>query len=402
MSPSRLVCPCCCSAFGIHYRCETVISFTLLQHIVLVQGLLLAVSLGLFFAHGLWLAWYGRRYQPLLERTQATIGTVVLGGTALPPTEYEWLCALPVRLQIRLFTHLAPSLSGAKKQQLTALAHASGLLAWAATRCRSQWWWRRLQGARLFTLLGGGEHVVPVLFLDRAALVRAQAAEWAVEHPTPAVIKVLLLLLGDAESLCRFAAQDALVRLGPLVAEPLVHLLGVYHRVGHLWPLRMTAGIETALEVAVGLADARFFSPALTLCHSATPGVRALAATLLGALGGREGVEVLTALLDDDVPEVRAAEVLTALLDDDVPEVRAAAARALGKLRYWPAAAALATLLRDRAWDVRREVGLALRSLGPPGLLFLHRSLQDADRFAADMARHMLDLPDMASPKAPV
>jgi HEAT repeat protein len=82
--------------------------------------------------------------------------------------------------------------------------------------------------------------------------------------------------------------------------------------------------------------------------------------------------------------------------------VRTAAARALGKLRYRPAAAALATLLRDRAWDVRREVGLALRSLGPPGLLFLHRSLQDADRFAADMARHMLDLPDMAGPKAPV
>src|SRR5437763_15967113 len=79
MSPSRLVCPCCCSAFGIHYRCETVISFTLLQHIVLVQGILLAVSLGLFFAHGLWLAWYERRYQLLLERAQATIGTVVLG-----------------------------------------------------------------------------------------------------------------------------------------------------------------------------------------------------------------------------------------------------------------------------------------------------------------------------------
>ena len=96
----------------------------------------------------------------------------------------------------------------------------------------------------------------------------------------------------------------------------------------------------------MGLAVARFFSPALTLCHSATPGMRALAATLLGALGGREGVEVLTALLNDDVPEVRTA-----------------AARALGKLRYWPAAAALATLLRDRAWDVRREVGLALRSL---------------------------------------
>ena len=54
------------------------ISFTLLQHIVLV--ILLAVSLGLFFAHGLWLAWYKRRYQLLLERAQAIIVTAVLRG----------------------------------------------------------------------------------------------------------------------------------------------------------------------------------------------------------------------------------------------------------------------------------------------------------------------------------
>ena len=226
------------------------ISFTLLQHIVLVQGILLAVSLGLFFAHRLWLAWYGRRYQPLLERTQATIDTVVLGGTALPPTEYEWLCALPVRLQIRLFTHLAPSLSGAKKQQLTELAHALGLLARAATRCRSQWWWRRLQGARLFTLLGGGEHVVPLLFLDRAALVRAQAAEWAVEHPTPAVINALLLLLGDAESLCRLAAQDALVV--PTVFDADRKSVGQIARDARALAERVRAGVITPPELSSG------------------------------------------------------------------------------------------------------------------------------------------------------
>ena len=85
-----------------------------------------------------------------------------------------------------------------------------------------------------------------------------------------------------------------------------------------------------------------------------------------------------------------------------MPEVRAAAAQALGKLRHWPAAAALAALLRDRAWEVRRAAGFALRALGAPGLLFLRRSLQDTDRYAADMARHVLGLPDPAGPTVPV
>ena len=35
-----------------------VMSFTLLRHVLLVQGILLVVILGLFLAHGLWLAWY--------------------------------------------------------------------------------------------------------------------------------------------------------------------------------------------------------------------------------------------------------------------------------------------------------------------------------------------------------
>ncbi len=350
------------------------LTLTFLRHLLVGQGILLAVLGGLFVGHGLWLAWYTRRCQPLLERAQ-TLVTAVLQGATLPEAERLWLGALPVQLQIRLLTRLAPSLRGAQKQQLMRLAQASGLLTRAARYCRSPWWWRRLHGARLLTLLGGGEQVIPALFVDRAALVRAQAAVWAVEHPTPAVLQPLLTLLGDVDSLCRLMAQDALLHLGPLVVEPLLHVLS----------LPTGPQVETALVVAVGLADARFVSPTLTLCHSATPGVRALAATLLGVLGGREGVERLTALLDDDAPEVRAA-----------------AAQALGKLHHWPAAAALAALLRDRAWEVRRAAGFALRALGAPGVLFLRRSRRDTDRFAADMARHVLDLPDLAGPGVPV
>ena len=94
----------------------------------------------------------------------------------------------------------------------------------------------------------------------------------------------------------------------------------------------------------------------------------------------------------------RGVEVLVELLGDSTPEVRAAAARALGKLAHWPVAATLATLLRDRAWDVRREAGLALRALGAPGTLLLRRSLAHADPFTVDMARQILDLPEPAGP----
>ena len=84
---------------------------------------------------------------------------------------------------------------------------------------------------------------------------------------------------------------------------------------------------------------------------------------------------------------------LCGLLSDPEPDVRAAAAHALARLRHWPAAASLAQLLHDPAWDVRYAAGLSLRALGGPGLLFLRRSTTDADAFAAEMATHVLDLP---------
>jgi hypothetical protein len=35
-----------------------------------------------------------------------------------------------------------------------------------------------------------------------------------------------------------------------------------------------------------------------------------------------------------------------------------------------------------------------MRRLGSPGLLMLRRALDDPDRFAADIARQVLDMPD--------
>ena len=134
------------------------------------------------------------------------------------------------------------------------------------------------------------------------------------------------------------------------------------------------------MVVAAGLAEPRFAGPALRLCRDPIPETRALAAGLLGQLGGSEAVAVLTELMGDSDSAVRAA-----------------AARALGNLNHWPAAPDLARALRDRAWDVRREAGRALRALGSPGILLLRRYLSDEDAFASDMARQVLDIPESAA-----
>jgi hypothetical protein len=289
------------------------------------------------------------------------------GGTG-PKQDASMLLTLPPHLLTKLFGYIDRTLTGNERACLTRLGLETGLSDLAERYCHSRLWWRRLEGARLLTLIRTGESVVPGLLADPHPWVRAQAAEWAGVHPTAEVIEKLLALLADPSGLCRFTVQDSLIRIGPQAVEPLLKFLN-----DHTGPV-----LEPALEVALSLAEPRFSEPALALCENTSPRVRALAAALLGALGGRESVDVLTTLLDDPVPEVRAA-----------------AASSLGKLHHWPAARWLAGALRDQAWIVRREAGLALRAVGSPGLLFLRRSLSDHDPFAADMARQVLDLPEL-------
>jgi hypothetical protein len=66
-------------------------------------------------------------------------------------------------------------------------------------------------------------------------------------------------------------------------------------------------------------------------------------------------------------------------------------------MQHWQAGSLLSDALRDRTWRVRREAGLALRAIGAAGALFLRRALKGDDRFAADMAQQVLDLPEAAA-----
>ena len=337
----------------------------LLARVLWVLGAAFLGALLLIFGHGARLAARRRWSAPRLARGR-TVLHALMDGAPVPPATLRTLRALPVRLQVRLVVELASSVAGTQRARLTRLAEEMGLTESAERLCRSRLWWRRLRGIRLLAAVGAGVDAVPPLLDDPHPVVRAAAAEWAVAHPEPGVLDRLFAHLADPSSLARFSVQDSLLRVGSAASEPLLRHLET----------RSGEAARPALEVAAGLADVRFLPVAVRLCGDADPAVRACAAELVGAIGGGEGTDLLTALLDD--PDAG---------------VRAAAVRALGSLRHWPAAPGIALRLRDSAWVVRREAGLALRAVGSPGLLFLRRALDDADPFAADMARQVMDLP---------
>ena len=61
---------------------------------------------------------------------------------------------------------------------------------------------------------------------DRSPEVRAQAAAWCVAVQNQVGIDHLIRLLGDVDGQCRFAAQDALIRIGLPATEALLRALG--------------------------------------------------------------------------------------------------------------------------------------------------------------------------------
>jgi HEAT repeat protein len=333
-----------------------------------VEAVLLVVALALVFGTGWRARRAARRWAAESEQGRRVLREVVRTGSAGRAGQ-ALLAGLPTRVQVRLFTELAPSLAGRSRAHLRTLAGEIGLLARAEAMAGSRRWRDRLMGVRLLGALGAGEARVPPLLDDPHRAVRAEAVEWAGSHPTPALVERLVALLPRADRYNGFVVRDALLRVGPGAAAPVAAFLE-RHAGRH---------VLGALEVAAGLGDARFERAALRLSRDALPEVRARAAALAGAVGGAAAVE----------------ELRHRLRDPDAA-VRAVAAEALGRLGDWPSAQGLAPLLRDPSWEVRSAAALALRELGSPGLLYLRRMLDDRDLFAADMARQVLDLPEGA------
>jgi hypothetical protein len=337
----------------------------LLAMVALLEGALLLLGAAALLGRAALVRRRERRLEPRLRHVRVAAAA----GLARPGMNDAVVAdarGLPRAWQIRLVSELARQLDGTRRRRLAEFAGALGLVALAEGWCRRRRWWWRLRGVRLLSALDAGSPAVLDLFADPRAEVRAQAAEWAAQQPGDAALGRLVELLDDPRLVCRFAVKDALLRRGKAAEEAMaLHLAQPDAR-----PLE-------ALEVAAGLAGPGFLPAGLTHSRSPDAAVRARSAVLLGAIGGAHAVERLTALLGDGDASVRAA-----------------AATALGRLGHWPSAGSLSERLGDPAWAVRRAAALALRELGAPGLLLLRRGLGDPDRFARDMARQVLDLPD--------
>lgn len=341
----------------------------LVEAVLIAETVILVLSLLVLFGHAALAQRRVRRWRVPVEKGRRALLEVVRMGR-VSRADHATLQRLPVRDQIRLFTEIVPSIKGESSDRLGRLARDIGLLPAAERMARGGDWRDRLHGVRLLTAVGGGADVVPPLMDDPHPAVRAEAVEWAGTHPTPALVERLVDRLPQTDRYGGFVVRDALLRVGQGAVDPLARFLETHDG----------RAAEPALDVAVGLPDVRFAAAALRLCQDPLPEVRARAAALAGAVGSEEAVGRLQTLVHDESAEVRAA-----------------AAAALGRLRHWPSAPVIAPLLRDGAWIVRSQSALALRGLGSPGLLYLRRSLGDADAFAADISRQVLDLPDSSA-----
>ena len=344
------------------------ISEYLLKSVMLIELGLLVLAVGVFFTHGLWLLLTQKRALRQMETGRDSLAKLLTRGT-VSVEEIDVLRQLPRDVQVMAFLEISRNVSGAGKERLRFVAGEVSLIERARKLCESRNWTKRLRGARLLARMDVADPLVEKLLADPNPAVRAQTAEWAAAHPSPTVISAMLEMLADPATQARFAVQDALLRMGSIIAQPLAAFLET-----HTGP-----PAENGLRVAESLAETRFLPAALRLSASEETGVRIAATNLLGSIG-----------------DSASAGRLTDLLKDSDSHVRAAAAHGLGRMQYWQAASQLAETLRDSTWRVRRDSALALRAIGAPGVLFLRRALKGNDAFAADMAQQILDLPEAA------
>ncbi|MFO0775956.1 MAG: HEAT repeat domain-containing protein [Nitrospiraceae bacterium] len=337
----------------------------LLWTALLWEGAIMVFALAMLFGHALWIQWEAQHYAADMASGRTAL-TRALGTGALAPEDSAALRRLPLNRQVGLVHEWGTNLSGRGADIVGALSEQLGLMRAAERMCRSWWWSRRVRGVRILTVLVAGNAIVPPMFQDRSPVVRAQVAYWAASHPTPASIEALLAMLSDPDRFCRFAAMDALHRMGTVVIDPLVQFVTTQDG----------PQVDLAMSVISVMGDEHFLHVAKTMIVAERAVTRAFAAKVLGAVGG---VGHLSLLLD------RCA--------DPVATVREAAVTAVGNLGHWPAAPRVAKLLGDPEWIVRHAAALALRNLGAPGRLFLRQALKGTDRYAVDMARHVLGLP---------
>ena len=327
-----------------------------------VEGVVLVIVLAVLLGYAFMSRRRGRLREARLRPARALLARH-LEDHALGDDEIAALRMLPAPDLIRLFFAVAPSVGLVEREWLREVAVTLGLVAHARARTEGAEWWRRLSGARLLTLVGAEPGAMERLSGDVHEDVRASSAIFLAQYPTPTAVDTLITLLDDPSGVPRFAAKDALMRLGALATEVIAARL--------LEADELHARV--LLEIACAAPSHEYIPAAMSRIRDGTATLRSLVARLLRGMGGAVATAQLTEMLQD----VDAG-------------VRESAVEALGFLNHWPSAPAVAVRLEDPSSRVRLAAALALDRFGAPGELFLRRALTRGTAVAIAAASRIL------------
>lgn len=341
-------------------------TLTVLKVVLVIELAVVALSLLALFTITAVRASHDRRGRVIEGQWQLSLRQHLgSGGTAEATVD---LRRLPARHRITAITSQIDSVSGTTVTAVTGRSILSALVLRGDAWTRSRLWWRRLHGVRTLAQLGESPSSYRALLSDPHPEVRAEVAEWVARSPDDQDIARLVTMLGTDVGRCRFAAENAVRRIGAAAVPALTQYLS--------GPAPRAA---VAMEIAAAVGGSALVPAGQAWSRDRDPANRAASAALMAAIGSEE-----------------AGPVLLRLVSDVDPQVRAAAATGLGTIALWSAAPQLSQALHDPEWSVRRAAAAALRSLGPVGRLCLRRAVDDEDHQAANIARHVLDLPTSA------
>lgn len=232
----------------------------------------------------------------------------------------------------------------------------------ALAGARSRFWWRRLEAARMLTVVGTGDdhELLERLLTDENPAVQTVATACLARVGDASLVRLVVEQLPERPVVVRLYQFGALRETWRLTTPVLLEVLR------RDVPARR---LETWINLAGAIASPECLAEILPLHLHADADVRLAVGKALRQYYHPDALPALRHLLDD--PDWR---------------VRGQAARGLGALGASDAVPGLARALGDRSWWVRFRAGLALAQLGEPGRDALRAARTMPDRFAREMA----------------
>ena len=304
------------------------------------------------------------------RRETEPLVTAYLAGREEPARVIAALQRKPEQSLI-LLMEIADRLERPERAPLTALFTSLPLREKEALALQHRNWQRRLQAAERLGYLGDGVSVPALLdaLQDPVLAVRFAAARSLASLGETRTIPQIVLAFDMPGEMNQRRVAEMLHAFGQPAVEPLLQVLANVHGTYS----------DNAIDVA---------------------------ARVLGMLRAPEAVEPLTELLGRSDFRVRlhgvralgqigdhgTGDIVARLANDPAWEVRNVVMQALGRLRAERHIASLTSGLRDTSWWVRFSAAQALWQLGDSGRKALTAAMTgDADRFARDMSRQILE-----------